>query len=481
MSGRTLTWSEPVFGGLFGVARRDITPPIEIYARNWGAAEHDLAVGVHRPLLCTVLTIRGRQDETRQVLAAIDATWFRGPEGATLIRERVCAALGLKPESLMVALSHTHAGPSISPAECHKPGGSHIMPYVERVAEAIVDAAREAVAGETLCELRFAAGRCRLAVDRDLPDPMKDRLVCGFNPAGEPDDACMVGRVSRASDGVAIATIVNYACHPTTLGASNKLISPDFVGAMRETVEAATDGAPCLFLQGASGELAPRIQYSGDTTVADAHGRELGHAAVSALEGMLEHGTSLVMEGVVESGAPLAMWRVREGECPAGAVRAIELPVELPLKPSVRDETQILREMHATDDRAAKERLHRELLVARTVGAGGATSKRTVWIWKLGEVIFVGQSDEAYSHLQRNLREAFPHRCMVVMNVVNGWGGYICPANRYEQRVYQAQQSPYASGCLEMMIDHVRWAISELEHNDLAAEPVGAEQGFRER
>lgn len=481
MSARPLTWSEPVFRGLIGVCRRDITPPAEIYARNWGAAEHDLAEGVHRPLLCTVLTIRGKHDETWQVLAAIDATWFRGPEGAALIRESVCAELGLKPESLMVALSHTHAGPSISPAELHKPGGEHIKPYVERVAAAIVEAACEAKESEALCELRFATGRCGLAVDRDLPDPTSDRLVCGFNPAGEPDNVCMVGRVSRASDGAAIATIVNYACHPTTLGATNRLISPDFVGAMRETVEAATGGALCLFLQGASGELAPRIQYCGDPAVADAHGRELGHAAISVLEGMLEHGKSLVMEGVVESGAPLAVWKVRARDVHVGAIRAIELPIELPLKPSVRNETQILRAMQATDDRAAKERLHRELLVARTVGAGGATSKRTVWIWKLGEVIVVGQSDEAYSHLQRRLREAFPHRGIVVMNVVNGWGGYICPAIRYEQRVYQAQQSPYASGCLEMMIDHVRWAISELESTDDAAEPIGAGQGFRER
>ena len=54
-----------------------------------------------------------------------------------------------------------------------------------------------------------------------------------------------------------LGTIVNYACHPTTLAWQNTLISPDYVGALRQAVEEQT-GAPCVFLQGASGDLGPR-------------------------------------------------------------------------------------------------------------------------------------------------------------------------------------------------------------------------------
>ncbi len=38
-----------------GHARADITPPVGIYHRLWGAARHDRATGVHRPLLADVL------------------------------------------------------------------------------------------------------------------------------------------------------------------------------------------------------------------------------------------------------------------------------------------------------------------------------------------------------------------------------------------------------------------------------------------
>jgi len=46
----------------------------------------------------------------------------------------------------------------------------------------------------------------------------------------------LVARIT-ALDGAPAASIVNYACHPTTLAWENTLISPDFPGAMRELVE----------------------------------------------------------------------------------------------------------------------------------------------------------------------------------------------------------------------------------------------------
>ena len=40
--------------------------------------------------------------------------------------------------------------------------------------------------------------------------------------------------------GRTLGTIVNYACHPTTLAWQNTLVSPDYVGALREVVEHST-------------------------------------------------------------------------------------------------------------------------------------------------------------------------------------------------------------------------------------------------
>ena len=133
-------------------------------------------------------------------------------------------------------------------------------------------------------------GSCSLASNRDLVE--NGRALTGYNAVVEADRTVLMGRLSDDQD-VVRATIINYACHPTTLAWQNHLLSPDYVGAASEVVEGATGGAPCLFLQGASGELAPRHQYVGDTEVADRHGRELGYAALAALSGMLPAGKRL--------------------------------------------------------------------------------------------------------------------------------------------------------------------------------------------
>src|SRR5260370_23209707 len=57
-----------------GVARGDITPPVGIYHRLWGAAVHDRATGAHRPLLATLLWLEapdGLPDQ-RQLVVAMD-------------------------------------------------------------------------------------------------------------------------------------------------------------------------------------------------------------------------------------------------------------------------------------------------------------------------------------------------------------------------------------------------------------------------
>ena len=61
----------------FGVAKRDVTPPVGIYSRSWGAATHDVAEGVHRPLTATA-AVFGPLDGNGPTLAlvALDVGWF---------------------------------------------------------------------------------------------------------------------------------------------------------------------------------------------------------------------------------------------------------------------------------------------------------------------------------------------------------------------------------------------------------------------
>jgi len=444
------------FRGVIGVAREDITPPIGIYARSWGAATHDVAEGIHRPLTATALTLKG--DGAPIALVAVDLGWWKAVDDERHVRDAVLKALDLDPARLMINMSHTHAGPATCREDRDKPGGALIAPYLDQVRDAVVRAVRRALESAAPGVLTWTTGRCDLAVNRDLPDPDRDRFVTGFNPHATADDAVLVGRVADPSGRVR-AVVVNYACHPTSLAWENKLISPDYPGAMRELIEKEVPGALALYLHGPSGEVSPRRQYTGDAETADRNGRQLGYAALSALTGMLPPRSQLEYSGVVESGAPLAIWKPAL-RAASTALDARRIEVELPLK-DMPSAAEIEASLKTCDDRVQAERLRRKLRVRRVVGEG-KTAKVPLWVWRVGDGFFVGQPNEAYTLLQTGLRRRFPHSAITVLNLVNGSIGYLAREELHGEDLYQVWQSPFGRGSLEIVLSSATAALSEL-------------------
>ncbi|MFO1449505.1 MAG: hypothetical protein U1F61_15225 [Opitutaceae bacterium] len=435
-----------VFKGEIGLAREDITPPPGIYARNWGLSRYDTADGVHRPLTATVLALVGKGDAPPLLLVAADLGWWKSRDDERRVRGGLQAALGLSEAQVLISLSHTHAGPSLYSDDAGKPGGEWIGPYLDRLRERLIAAARAAMAVRRPALLSWRYGRCDLARNRDLPEPGTARHVVGYHAEGSADDTLLVGRIEDAADGRLLGTVVNYACHPTTLAWDNRLISPDFPGAMRETVEAAT-GAPSLFLQGASGELAPAEQYCGDAAVADRHGRRLGHAVLAVLNGWSER--TQVFDRVVESGAALAVTRPAAVLITDEASASVQ-PVSLPLKP-MPTVAEIEAKLAGCTDRALGERLWRQRGVRRMVGDGAALDL-PLWIWRVGEAWVVASPGEAYSQLQTEVRRRFPGRPIVVLNVTNGYAGYLAPQDHATRDQYSVWQSPFTPGALETLV-----------------------------
>lgn len=446
------------FGGRIGVGRADMTPPVGIYARSWGAAKHDVAAGIHRPITATAISLQSRSGEKPLLLMGIDLGGSRRLEDEWYVRGGLIETLGLDRSRVMINFSHTHAGPSTCPADRDKPGGHLIGSYLAKVREAVIKAGRAALDSAAPATLDWTTGRCSLAVNRDLRDPDAERMICGYNPGAPADDTVLVGRVADGT-GKIRATIVNYACHPTTLAYQNTLISPDFIGGLREIVQANTGGAPCLYLHGASGELSPLEQYSGDTALADRNGRQIGFAALSALEGMLPPGTRLEYAGVVESGAPLGTWK-RAKRNVSSTLTAVRREVELPVK-DIPPRAELRKMMDAEPDRVMKERLRRKMRIRQKIG-DGRSYPVPLWVWRVGDAFLVGQPNESYSRLQTELRRRYPKHPVVVMNLVNGSFGYLPPRDLYHLDLYQVWQTPWDRGSLKKVIDSASRAISEL-------------------
>lgn len=460
-----------------GVARGDITPPVGIYHRMWGASVHDRATAVHRPLLATLLCLEPPDGVTefRQLIVALDHCILDGVE-MERIREAIGRAVSLETGHIHVALSHTHGSGWMSRTRAHLPGGDMIGPYLDGLVERLAELARGAVEGVRPATITYGHGRCALAAHRDFLDVKLNRFVCGFNPGGAADDTVLVARVTAENDAV-LATVVNYACHPTTLAWDNSALSPDYVGAMREIVEQHT-GAPCVFLQGASGDLGPREGFVGDWAVADRNGRQLGFAVLSALEALPPAGTRFVYAGPVVSGTTIGTWKHEPVDAAAPARQSrwqcLRWTVDLPYRhdlPTLAEtkQDQAHWEAHeaaapdaerARECRARVEQARRQ--IARlTVLPAGKTFPYAVSLLQLGESRWLFVPGELYQTFQQTLRQRFPDLPLVVATVTGDWQpGYLPPASSYGYGIYQDVIAAVGAGAMEVLIEAIARRIS---------------------
>jgi len=463
----------------FALAWCDITPPADIYHRMWGAAKHERATGVHRPLRATAAVFEPLHSSgERQILLALDHCVMGAVEHAALV-EQTAKLGGVAHEEILVVFSHTHGAGLMGLDRSTLPGGDLIAPYLRMLAETAGELVEQCVGSLRSASIVYGRGRCSLAAHRDFWDGARKEFVCGFNPGALADDTVIVARIT-ADDGEALASIVNYACHPTTLAWDNTLISPDYIGAMREVVERDT-GAPCLFLQGASGELGPREGFVGDTAVADRNGRELGYAALSALTALPQAGTKFCYAGPVVSGATLGAWshealssdalttkaewkltrwheslKYRPGQ-PTMAQTQAELDHFLADETTARAAGDAAR---AADCRAMAERKQRLLHRIQQMPPGDSYPLQVV-LWRIGDAFWLGVQGESYSILQTELRRRFPDKVIIVATIAADWGAsYLPPRELYGTGIYQETIAVVAAGSLEQLIESIAQRMS---------------------
>lgn len=440
-------WRPPSFAGRAGVSWRNITPPLEILARNWGAADRDTATKVEQNLLAVALAIIPAGGPTRYLVSA-DLGWWRNAADEAAVRQRVLADLECAEEDLLVHLVHTHSGPTLSTAYPDLPGGDLVAPYLEQLAGLIVDACRQAVRESTEVTAMFGTGRCGVAVHRDLA--IDGREVVAFDPDTPADDTLLVGRFADTG-GRTLATLVNYACHPTARGWEPPVLSSDWVGTTRSIVSHRA-GADCLVLQGASGELSPREQY-GDLFLAARVGESIGYAAISTIASMPPAGSDLALTDVVDSGATLGLWRPVRAT-PSTRVETHLLRVDLPARPAPTA-AQLRERFAGLAPGAADERVRRALAL-RDGYVEGETARHPVWVWRLGDAVIVAQPGEAYSWLQTELRRRHPELAVFVLNCTNGPGFvYLPPEPVYAREVYQVWQTEILPGGLELLVEAI--------------------------
>ena len=250
-------------GLLAGAACASIAPRPEdlaegIYLGGFGSYRQRRATGIHDEPQCRAVAIG--DGSTAFVLAVLDLVGAAGPLLAA-IRAAATRLTRLPPERIIIACTHSHASPDMQGLW----GGTGAA-YQKHVAQRSAEAIAQAHQAITPVEARVATTALSGVVR---------------NRRGWPDtDETLTTLRLVTAQGAPVATIVNYACHPTASGPANTDVSRDWCGFAADAIERELGGV-AVYVNGAVGDANPAADGSFDA--ARSLGEAVARAAVASL------------------------------------------------------------------------------------------------------------------------------------------------------------------------------------------------------
>jgi hypothetical protein len=436
-----------------GAGRAVITPQVGIDLMGYSRRSRP-STGVHMDMYVTALVAQAGGS----AVAILDADLiYLHPPLVDEIRQAVATQLGTHTSHILVGCTHSHSAPTSSPV---KIGGEQdrLRPeekaYLCSLPPLFLSAVKQAQAA--MRPARIAAGTGQIALGVNRREKLADgRVVLGLNPGGPVDPRVGVVRIDDHGTRP-IAALLNYTCHPIFTGSASRLISPDYPGAARQTVERET-GAICLFLQGATGNINPWSPMHPDTREADRAGTMLGLEASKVFLG-LDTRHTVEREHWITSVATFHLIR-REAvdtETP-DHVEAREVLLTLPLQPlpDAAEARRMLGERRAAletlvasgaepdDLNPARYQVQWAEMLVRAVeqDLGPRSVDVRVQVVRLNEVAIVGVAAELFVEAQLAIKEASPFTSTLVAAYTNGCVGYIPVASAYADGGYEVEHS----------------------------------------
>lgn len=234
--------AKPVFK--VGFAKRDVTPKDPMPMWGYGARHAMLSQGMLDPLQAKIVVIEAGKER----LAIVGWDIGRGPTEKMMekIRKEIKEKAGVG--HVMISGSHSHHGPVLELSD--RPGFGKgkfdaAVKYIDGLADVLIGGIVEA-AGK-LQPAKIGVGTKNVTYNRNRHTK---------RPGPKVTDPMLAVIRFDSLEGKPLAFIVNFAAHPVMTDTKILKFSADYPGALMNEVEK-TMNAPCVFMQGASGDMSP--------------------------------------------------------------------------------------------------------------------------------------------------------------------------------------------------------------------------------
>jgi hypothetical protein len=449
---------------LAGVARRCTNPPPNIAHGGWGAQKHEQAEGIDMDLWVTALALA--ENATRCVLLDLDIQILTN-QRADQIRSAVSKATDLPFSHIRAAATHTHSGPVPYKSWIEK-GYEMVGPWFDDVARWSAEAATEALANLQPTCVRIGRGECHINANRRAVNPSGERFL-GINPDGPCDREAQIIRFDGL-DERPLATLVNYACHPTIMGPPNRLITPDYPGAMKRIVEQAV-GGKCLFFQGSAGDQGPMQGFQADTRVYRNFGVVLGHEAAKVALSLTSIPSAVRYLEIIPSGAPLGQYESEFATRAGLPLRIVEKEIQVPLREGLPErraasekldywKARLQAARERNDEPAITEAIYMarradiQLRMADDFGGKTTAGVRAHFV-TFGDVAIVGCNIEPFCEIGMAVKKRSPFPMTFMGGYTNGRMAYMATAEEWPKGGYEVENSPFGQSAAETLTEDI--------------------------
>ena len=441
-----------------GFARVKITPPMGIDITGYYKVRK--AEGVLDDLYANVLALSAGGKTV--LLCCLDIIGYRN-NGCDTFRDAVSKASGIPREAIFMSATHTHTGPNVDV----KATGELERNYLNWLILKTCDAAKFALTDLKDARMAYGVSKAeRISFGRRYL--MKDgscRTNPGVNnpeilePIGEVDERVNVIRFDR--DGAETLVLVNFGTHPDTIGGN--LISADWPGFVRKTVEAAIDNTKCIFFNGAQGDVnhvnvMPRPGESNgmfhdfdDVWRGYPHARHMGNVVAGAV--------LQIYEKLPYSEVSEIKYVEENVKIPANVPTAEELPLAikyLELHNAGRDDEIPFKGMALTTEVARASRMVR-------LKDGPEYFDFPMTAIGIGNVAFISIPGEPFTTVGLGLKANNSEWGLVVpCALTNGYKGYFPNAEAYAEGGYESASSSFKPGVAEKIIEEGTKLIKKL-------------------
>jgi len=255
-----------------GCCKRQITPPLG--TPLYGYPRERRAQAVHDDLYVNAAVFGSGKPEA--ALIGMDLCALR-VDLTDRISKAITQTVQIPADRIIICAIHTHSGPCTTTT----PGwGDSNSDYIDQILiPQTVSAVQEAAAGMQPAKMGVGTTESRVGINRRqiMPD---GSVILGQNPYGCFDPEMTVLAFAD-SEKKPLLNIVHYGAHATAAG-GNLEITRDWPGFMVDRLEAET-GAMSFFINGAEGDVGPRLS-NGKTTGSLSHAAEVG--GIAAIDAM---------------------------------------------------------------------------------------------------------------------------------------------------------------------------------------------------